>query len=1012
MPARLHVLGGLGLVDDGGRRHDLPLERPTVLLVVLALRGAWVRRSELAALFRPDAAEDEGLAYLRKLVFRARRLPGAADLEAEPSRLRWSVASDVGAFRAAVAAGDDAAALAHWGGPLLGGADLSGPDAVRAWLEVERGDLDRAWRAAVVRRAEARLAAGDGAAAAGAVAPLRAADPFDEEALQLELRAHLAAGRPRAAWAAFEAFRVALAAEMGVAPLEGTWALADLARPRPAAAGAAGERPAGSDAEPPSSAGPWVAGAPPIDGPLVGRLDELARVVRWWTEGVRWVTLAGLGGAGKTRLALEAARRHAAAGGRATFVAAAAFEGADDVAAAAAALMGVDVGGREPPRVALAAFLRRAPALLVLDDLAPAAARDVALWLEPLPEVRVLATAPAPHDVPGEWLVDVGGLEVPPVGADPKDFDAVRLFVARAERRAAVPFGDPAGMAAVAELCRRVEGLPLAVELAAAWTRVAPVEELLARLDAEGAAFAVDAADVAPRHRDLRRVVAASLELLGADERATLGALAAYRSDFGAAAAARVAAADLARLLRLVNLGLVGRAAGGRYRLHALVAEVVHQERTPAQRRADRAAVRRDAAAVLAAAAIDLTRRDEHGTLRALAPEFEALKAAWRDAVAARDADALAGMEEGMYLLWDARAAYHEAARAFEDALAAVPDGTPVARALGARAGYFAVRVGRWDRAEVALVAAGTDPADPIGAFVVRALGTLDLLAGRAPAAAERLEEAFRRAEALGDLDGASRAATNLGVLAQYRGDHATGETWTRRALERARAMGSLRGVAGASMNLGVGLEARGAGSEAEAAYAAARDAYVEAADPRGESAAWTNLGHVAERRGDLAGAESAYRRGLELKRALGDPVATAISLVNLADVALAGGAADVARGHLAEALALAAAAGADVVLARAVWSAARERAADGAVAEAAALAAALVAWPAAEQWVRTAAAASGALWSVAAGPAALRPGGADVARDPVRPEDAVRGAVARLRARYDDGGARSLHAT
>ena len=634
-------------------------------------------------------------------------------------------------------------------------------------------------------------------------------------------------------------------------------------------------------------------------------------------------------------------------------------------------------------------------------------AADVAAWLEPLRTVVVLVTARAPFDLPGEWLVDVAGLEVPPdeTGVDVAGYDAVRLFLALAERRAAVPVGDGAGLASVARLCRRVDGLPLALALAAAWTRAASVDALLARLDEVVAALSVVASDVAARHRDLAAVVGATLDLLDAAERESLAALAAFETHFTVAASERVAGASLSRLLRFVNLGLVTRAADGSYRLHPFVREVAWRSLPPTDRDRWRVAVRRHAATVLGAAVDDLTRRDEIAGLRALASEFDALRGAWRDAVDAGDGAALAKMEAGLYLAWDARAAYHEGFEAFAAAVGATDHGTVLARRLDARAGYFALRLGRPEEAERRLTAAADGSAADAG-FAIHNLGVLDLLAGRHDAARARFVEAHGRYEALADAWGASRAAHNLSVVGQFVGDLAASEVWGRRALAQCRALGNQRGVAAAANNLGSVLESRGAWDEAEAAYREALTLYAAAADPRGEAAAWTNLGHLSERRGDDAAAAAAYERGLHSKRALGDPAAIAVSLANLADVCVRRGEAERARAMVREGLRLALAADAGTYVARVLWTHARERAHAGDREEAARVADALAGFGAAETWVRDAAAEARASWRTGA-EAAPDVGASDVDPSDTASDGAsgVRAAIARVLGAEAEGG-------
>src|SRR5690606_25047164 len=139
----LRMLGALAF-RRGDFEERIALERPVSLLVYLAMRGSWVDRRELAVLYRPDAAEDTALAYLRKLIHRARLYPFASGLEVQRDAVRWLVDSDARRFRDAVDAGDWLTALAAYGGPFLGGAAMPGAPGFSAWQEVEREALESA----------------------------------------------------------------------------------------------------------------------------------------------------------------------------------------------------------------------------------------------------------------------------------------------------------------------------------------------------------------------------------------------------------------------------------------------------------------------------------------------------------------------------------------------------------------------------------------------------------------------------------------------------------------------------------------------------------------------------------------------------------------------------------------------------------------------------------------------------------------------------------------------------
>jgi DNA-binding SARP family transcriptional activator len=187
MTARLQLLGPPTLFS-GGKATPLPATKPSSLLIYLAYRGAWTSRSELAFLYRPDEAEEEALAYLRKLVFRARRLPWAEGFKAHDAQLCWPVQSDVQAFRLAVDEKRWADALGLHGGPLLKGWTLEGAPGFDAWLELERGALEAQWKRAARNHAEDLKRQGGLEDAAEWLERALSIDPFDEDTLQAYLQ--------------------------------------------------------------------------------------------------------------------------------------------------------------------------------------------------------------------------------------------------------------------------------------------------------------------------------------------------------------------------------------------------------------------------------------------------------------------------------------------------------------------------------------------------------------------------------------------------------------------------------------------------------------------------------------------------------------------------------------------------------------------------------------------------------------------------------------------------------
>ncbi|MFE4367591.1 BTAD domain-containing putative transcriptional regulator [Streptomyces sp. NPDC056835] len=619
MTYRYRVLGTTRAVRQDGTEVPLSGARLRALLCALAAAGGRaVGTGQLAnQIWGEDThAPADEVAALQALVGRVRRALGSATVASAPGGYRLNAdRDDIDLFRferlaaegsAALGAGDPRQAatvldeaLALWDGPAL--ADLPGrdtdPRAVRA--EQRHTEARRARLAADVARGRPERALAP-------LAALAAGQPLDEPLHALRIRALRAAGRPAEALQAYEEVRTRLAERLGTGPGGELRALhaALLAddEPGPTAPAAPAPRPAALPASP-GRAVPGNLRAPLTS--FVGREPELAALAAG-LPATRLITLTGPGGAGKTRLALEAAR--AAAGTWPDGVWKAELAPVRDPAAVAetvlTALGARETGVRGPaagdgtprdPLTRLAEYCGQRRLLIVLDNcehVIDAAAGLAETLLTGCPGVSVLATSREPLGVPGESVHTVGPL--------PRNM-ALQLL---AERGAAARPGfrtadDPV---ACAEICHRLDGLPLAIELAAARLRAFEPRQLADRLNDRFRLLGAGsgARTVLPRQRTLRAVVDWSWELLTEGERAVLRRLSVFSGGCAPTEAEAVCAESaedgytLGLLASLVDKSLVVADPGGvdgmRYRLLETVGEYA-AERLDAS--GERAAVER-----------------------------------------------------------------------------------------------------------------------------------------------------------------------------------------------------------------------------------------------------------------------------------------------------------------------------------------------------------------------------------------------------------------------------------
>ncbi|MGA5700099.1 ATP-binding protein [Peterkaempfera bronchialis] len=715
---RYGILGTTQAHHDDGTPVPLGGARLRALLAALALRqGRPVPVETLVGEVWDGEPPQDGPGALQTLVGRLRRALGRAAVGSGPEGY-WLRADaddiDLGRFhrlvgqaeralsdgRAAPAAELLREALALWRGPAL--ADL--PDRASAAARYEAQRLT-----ALRRRITADLALGRSAQLVPELAELSRDHPLDEQLHALLIRALRAEGRTAQALQAYEELRRALADGLGADPGAELQALhRELLLPpeepqpqRTAAPAPAPAVPVASAAPAPPAAPQRTAAAGGLRARLtsfVGREEELAALGSTLTA-ARLVTLTGPGGSGKTRLSVEAARAQEAAGAWPDGVWQAELAPLDDPAAVPGAVLSA-LGLRETVlhRGKVAEALEGRPAdpmrrlvehcagrrmLLLLDNcehLVQASAELADRLLAECPGITVLATSREPLGVPGETVRPVDPLPDPA---------ALRLL---AERGAAArPGFDPAqDPQASAEICRRLDGLPLAIELAAARLRGMTVRQIADRLDGRFQLLSSGSRTLMPRQQTLRAVVDWSWELLAEDERALLRRLSVFAGGCTLEAAEQVCADGAAvpevevagLLLSLVDKSLVVADLGweggpARYRLletiHEYAAERLHdageaevQQTQGRHLRCFRELVRR--------AAPLLHGPDQLRWLDRLEREQDNVRAALRRAIETGDQQEAACLILGMSWFWTLRD-YDTESRTWCDAVLALgPD--------------------------------------------------------------------------------------------------------------------------------------------------------------------------------------------------------------------------------------------------------------------------------------------------------------------------------------------------
>ncbi len=892
------TFGGLAIARDGAPVTGLASRKAEALLVYLACEPGAHPRDVLADMLWDDVSTERARGNLSVLLTSLRQQLGD-HLTIDRQRVALNRAAALELDCAALAAAIDAAAEQRASGEIgataaqaLDGALASHRGeflegfAIRESVGFERWMVDQQdrWRQRAIAARELLaghyLARRQIAAGLEQVTAMLAADPLHDEAHRLTIELLAASGQRAAALAHYQSYVVLVASELGIAPY-------------PAVAAAHAQL-----LQTPLAALPaMVRGAPTPATRFVGQEREIERMIEQLLRpDCRLLTLLGPGGIGKTRSAIEVARRCAGqfASG-AIFVALAEIERDDELLSAIADACGLASGGAGGHLEQLQAFVRERELLLVLDNLEQLKRGFdlVGDLLANAPRLTILATSRERLQLQGEWLFDLRGMTYPaadtPDAMASEEFSALALFSQTARR--VRPDVDLSGeqWRAAGGICRLVEGSPLAIELAAAWTRSMPCVAILAQIGRSFDLLTTTLRDVPSRHRSMRAVFASSWEMLDAPERAALAAVTVFRGGFtfAAAEAALCGAGDallatphglLAALAGLIDRSLLRQHVGGRYDLHELVRQYAAEQ---LEARDDRGAALRarhsDYFAQLVAQQADaLATMAQPTAAAAIDAEIENIGAAWDIACARARWRTAGSMIAGLTRHDDIR-------------------------------GHFAQGYARYAAAEAQLAALPREVAtDSMRARLLTDMALLGERMGRYDEGERCAGLAIALCDELGDTLGGATALILRSRIAERRGRYAAALESCQVALDALRAIGDRAGIASALHGIGSAQEGRREYAEGQAALTECLALRRELGEGRGLALSINLLGVNTEMLGDLPEAMRLYEQSVRLFEALHERWAILFPLSNLGDVAATCGDTRAAHAYYARAIRLA----------------------------------------------------------------------------------------------------------
>lgn len=685
----------------------------------------------------------------------------------------------------------------------------------------------------------------------------------------------------------------------------------------------------------PGVAGPPVVARPsrhvrvPLpDTALIGRAMEVDDVCRYLHQPTcRLLTIIGPGGIGKTSLARQVAATVAADTQRfpfadgVVFVSLAQVMAPEHVASTIADALGIVLAGERTPDEALLDVLRERELLLVLDNLEHLLAATPLLVsiLRETSGVRLLATSRERLRLHAEQVYALQGLAMP-ASLSRADIDtsaAVLLFLHRARQVAGDFALNPENAAAVAEICRLLDGMPLGLELAATWVRVLSCADIAAELTSDLDFLLLSDRDADPRHRSMRAVFEHSWRLLTIDEGRVLARLSVFRGGCTRAAATAVAGATLPILAALVDKSLLRRDTADRYTLHELVRQFSAEKlaAVPAELMAVTDQHCAYYATWITTHEATLKSPQQQLAVAAILVEIDNLRAAWQHAVGQRQLESLWKMTERASLSWffELRSWYQEAEALHRQAIAALRSPPPTTEREQALLGYFLGIVGwytfrRGRPAEgVQLLEESLTIQRPLHypALLIHALDQLaylSSLSGDYERAIALADESLVNAQQTGDPWDLAHA---LYVGAAVFADHQPGVAYARFAdrLPHIRAVGDRNLLTMSLSHLGEIALALGETSAAEQAFAEALEYAAEISNGVGEANASNGLALVACAKGAWRDAIAYSLDAVARAREIGDQWTQAKALVTLAEAEAGGGDQTAARHTFREAI-------------------------------------------------------------------------------------------------------------
>ncbi|MBD3369862.1 tetratricopeptide repeat protein, partial [Candidatus Fermentibacteria bacterium] len=515
--------------------------------------------------------------------------------------------------------------------------------------------------------------------------------------------------------------------------------------------------------------------------PFVGRKREMAELVELISNpSCRLITITGIGGIGKTRLALQLGSEllNEFEDG-VFFVPLAGVSESGQVVPAMAESLKLSFSGRDEATKELMDYLRGKSMLLLLDNFEHVldAAAVVSAILSSAPGVAIVVTSRIRLDVSAEHAYELEGLEFPPPvsGTPLSEYSSVELFLQSLRRHSPFTETTESDLEQILGICRMVSGVPLGIELAASWVRVLSLGEIIKEIGQGLELLSSQTRDFPDRHRSMRTVFEYSWELLDEADRRSFSDVAVFRGGFTREAAAEICGTSLASLRSLIDKSLLHRRPDGRYEVHELLREYAWEKATQDSNRAERVekAHRDHYCGLLHAYRDSVYGSDAPRVYERIAAELGNITRAWNSAVEAAETDLLERACPALSAFLLGRGFLTEGEALFARAAGSLQNGDERVRALmGISQAGFLSRLTRYDRAaeiyreSLKVLTNHDDRRGMINSLY--GLGGAHMRMGRLDKARETLSECLEMSREMGDDRLVARSLLGLGDVENH----------------------------------------------------------------------------------------------------------------------------------------------------------------------------------------------------------------------------------------------------